>query len=428
MMHRPVETAEVPEVQAIASRKSARFALRSYHVAAVLFVAVVGGLLLYAFYPTLTGKAGEDERPEVARAEATPAQVQTITVAPRDFILRAEATGYLTPWRVVDVSAEVGGRVVERRVEEGQFVPEDAILLRMDDRDRRIELQEAESDLLNARAVYAVNMSPGEIGAVDTTGLSAARDALAQAERRFERGEISRETVDQVRRTYEARLALSGRDRGSLQAISAGLVQAEQRLERARLALSRTEVRAPFAGRIADLEFETGQQVGGGQTLLSLVEDARMKVEVDVLESDLVHVRQGGAAIVRVPSLGDAAFQGTVHSINPRVDNRSGTGRVTVAVSNPRGMLYSGLFAYVDLETGRLPDRIVVPAEAVLVRQGRDLVFRIQNDRAMWVYVTVGRRSGDEVEIEDGLSAGDEVAVSGHFALAHDAPVDVTGR
>ena len=96
-MHRPVASAEVPEVRASQPGKSTRFRLRSYHVAAVVFVLAVDGLLLYAFYPTLTGAAGEDDRPEVARAEAAPAQVQTITVAPTGFILRAEATGYLTP-------------------------------------------------------------------------------------------------------------------------------------------------------------------------------------------------------------------------------------------------------------------------------------------------------------------------------------------
>lgn len=114
----------------------------------------------------------------------------------------------------MDVSAEVGGRVVERRVEEGQFVPEDAVLLRLDDRDRLIELQEAESDLLNTRAVYAVNTSHGGSAAVDTTGLDHARAALADAESRFERGEIHHDALVQAQRTYEARLALSGRYRG----------------------------------------------------------------------------------------------------------------------------------------------------------------------------------------------------------------------
>jgi HlyD family secretion protein len=103
-----------------------------------------------------------------------------------------------------------------------------------------------------------------------------------------------------------------------------------------------------------------------------------------------------------------------------------GTGRVTVAIPNPSGRLVAGLYATVRLETARLADRLVVPADAVLVRQGRDLVFVVEAGRAQWTYVEVGARSGDVVEITDGISPGDTIAVDGHFALAHDAPVEVT--
>jgi len=86
--------------------------------------------------------------------------------------------------------------------------------------------------------------------------------------------------------------------------------------------------------------------------------------------------------------------------------------------------LLTGLFASIELETDRLRHRLVVPASALLVRQGRDLVFRIENGKAFWTYVQVGAKSGDLVEITDGLSQGDLVASGGHFALAHEAPVE----
>ncbi len=105
------------------------------------------------------------------------------------------------------------------------------------------------------------------------------------------------------------------------------------------------------------------------------------------------------------------------------MDAERGTGRVTVAIPNPDNQLLAGLYATVRLETHRLPDRLVVPTDAVLVRQGRDLVFVVRDGRAQWTYVEVGTRSGNFVEITDGLQPGDIVAVDGHFALAHDAPV-----
>jgi len=96
-----------------------------------------------------------------------------------------------------------------------------------------------------------------------------------------------------------------------------------------------------------------------------------------------------------------------------------------VAIDNRDRAFIAGVFAYVDLETDQLPDRLVVPTESVLVRQGRDLVFVVEGGRAQWTYVTTGRRSGDFVEIIEPLAPGDSVAVSGHHSLSHDARIAV---
>jgi RND family efflux transporter MFP subunit len=170
---------------------------------------------------------------------------------------------------------------------------------------------------------------------------------------------------------------------------------------------------------------EIGQRVGQGQEIMRLLQDSRMRVEVDVLESDMASIQLGGTARVRVPALEGREITGTVYSINPSVDPAKGTGRVTVALPNADGALISGLFAYVELEAGRLSERVVVPTEALLVRQGRDLVFVVNGGKAKWTYVVVGRRSGDFVEITESLSAGDSLAVAGHHALSHDAAVKV---
>jgi len=205
---------------------------------------------------------------------------------------------------------------------------------------------------------------------------------------------------------------------------SACLEQAEQRVRRAELALSRMTITAPFGGRIANLEVEEGQHISMGTPVLTLLDDSRMKVDVRVLEADLVGLGPGADARVRIPALADTVLSGRIFSVNPSIDPDTGTGRVTVEVANPRGQLLSGLFAYVQLEAGRLSDRIVVPAEAVLSRQGRDLVFTVEGSRAQWTYVTTGRRSGGLVEIVEPLAPGDSVAVEGHHALSHDARVE----
>lgn len=353
------------------------------------------------------------------------ARVEAVRVRREDLSLRREATGYLEPSRRVEVAAETAGRVVERRVEEGERVTAGQLLVRLDSRERLLEVREAEAEWLKIRAQYAVEY---EQDPREGRGAGAARprvpSEIGNAETLFEEGLISKQELAEARRRNETEELLAGRRQGEIRAANSGLAQAEQRLERARLALEHAEIATPFAGRVADLAVELGQQVAPGEALLTLLDDERLEVDVDVLEADVVRLRPGAPARVRVPALDDLVLEGWVHTINPLVDPQTGTGRVTVALTNPRGLM-SGLFAYVELETGRLPDRLLVPAAAVLERQDRQLVFRIEDDRALWTYVETGARSGDLVEIIEGLAEGDLVAVKDHFALAHEAPVEV---
>ena len=92
---------------------------QAWHGAGIVLLLAVGGLLLYGFWPVLMGTVEEDERPEVEEAAVSGAQIEVVEVERIDFPLRAEATGRLAPWRQ---SAESGGRIVSRPVEEGRRV------------------------------------------------------------------------------------------------------------------------------------------------------------------------------------------------------------------------------------------------------------------------------------------------------------------
>lgn len=386
----------------------------------------LAALALYAVWPKLTGAAAETDRDAVkGDSTARRAQVDVVIVRPTDFVLRAEATGRLAPWRDAQLTPEGSGIVRGRPVEEGDFVREGQILIALDQRDQEIAYREAANELLKAQTEFSSLTSMPAPVAVDSTRLPAARAAFEAANARHARGEITDAALAAARRDYDIALVRSGVRRAEVEGVVSGLAQAEERADRARLDLARMRLAAPFAGHVADIEVEIGQQVGPGTKVLRLLDDTRMKVDVSVLEADLVGLRRGATARVRIPALADTVINGRVFSINPAVDPASGTGRVTVAVENPRGELVTGLFAYVELETGRVAGRLVVPADAVLVRQGRDLVFVVDGGRAAWTYVTVGRRSGDLVEIVEPLAPGDSVAVAGHHALSHDAAVAV---
>jgi HlyD family secretion protein len=369
-----------------------------------LVLAVVG-LGLYGLWPVITGQDDDEAVADDVEAPPSAATVDAIVAERTRFPLRTQATGHLVPWQRAPLKAEASGPVVNRAVQEGARVNSGDLIARLQNREERIALKEARAQLLTARAEYQARYDVGtDTGGGNHTPASGTSSASSGGE--------------------------TASTRKATQAAVSGLTAARQAVERATLNLERTRITAPFAGRVANLQLDEGQYVSRGTEICTLLRDARMKVHVDVLESDLVNVGMGATARVHVPALGPpddsaAVFAGTVWAINPQVRPESGTGRVTVSVPNPNRRLVAGLFANVELETERLQNRLVVPDEAVLVRQGRDLVFVVEGGRAQWTYVDVGARSGDFVEITTGVAPGDTVAVDGHFALAHDAPVEV---
>ncbi len=413
-------------------RSSSSRKIKPWHIFGAILAFSIIGLVLYGVWPAVVGEAVDGERELTEEPEPARASVEVLVLERGEFPLRAEATGHLAPWRESKISAEVSGLILDRPVEEGQRVQAGQVLMHLDDRETRIRLNEAEAALLKARADYAVQISnAGELAVTDTTKLAEARIRLNEAEEAFAAGSITQTELGTVRRHFEAMDVLAGNQREAVTAVYTNLTQQEQQVEQARLQLERTRVVAPFSGRIADLQVEEGQRVGAGTHLLTLLQDHRMKVSVDVLEGDLVHIRPGVTANVVVPSYSDEVFQGYVHAVNPSVDPKTGSGRITVALQNPGGRLVSGLYADVALEKNRLQDRMVVPSEAVIVRQGREVVFLVKGRRSYWMYARIGERSGNFTEIIGGVSPsviepGDTLVVQGNYALAHDVPVEVT--
>ena len=416
----------------MASKSRSSVKIRPWQVFGLILALATVGLILFGVWPYITGEDTEEDRQLTEEPEAARAPVEVMVVERGEFPLRAEATGHLAPWRKTEISAEISGLILERPVEEGQRVQAGQVLLRLDDREPLIRLREAEAALLQALSVFSVDLSnAGELTEADTTNLAEARAQLKTAQEAFAAGNLLQTELDNVRRRFEAMNLLAGNKREDVLAVTNNLTQSELQVEQARLQVERTRVVAPFNGRIADLQVEAGQNISAGTTLLTLLDDNRMKVEVDVLEGDLVHILRGVSANVSIPSYSDELFLGNVHAINPSIDPRTGVGRVTVALQNPGGRLVSGLYADIALEKNRLQDRMVVPSDAVVVRQGRDVVFLVVGGRSYWMYVIVGERSGDFTEIIGGdppsiVEPGDSVIVLGNYALAHDVPVEVT--
>jgi HlyD family secretion protein len=134
--------------------------------------------------------------------------------------------------------------------------------------------------------------------------------------------------------------------------------------------------------------------------------------------------------VVTAAAAPDQPVVGRIAASLPIVDSATRAGRAVIRTGG--GVLRPGMYVDIRLEASRLTNRIIVPAAAVIERDGRPLVFVVKDGRAQWVYINPGRTNGAEREVLPDSSTGqipvkpgDVVLVEGHLTLTHDAPVRV---
>jgi len=211
-----------------------------------------------------------------------------------------------------------------------------------------------------------------------------------------------------------------------------GLEDAEFGLREAELTLSRTQITAPFAGRVASVQVVQGETVRVGDELASVVDLNPIRVVVQVLESEVGLLSQRNRASVRFAAFPGETFTGRIATINPVIDQNTRTSRVIVNVPNPDGRLLPGMYARVSLEARKFPNRILVPRSAILERDRRTMLFVFEGEgdigTAKWRYVTTGLSNDSVVEVlenpdTDMVQPGEWVLTDGHYSLIHDARV-----
>jgi HlyD family secretion protein len=263
---------------------------------------------------------------------------------------------------------------------------------------------------------------------------------LAQAEASVLQAQVSYR--EQMLRAGEILDPAVAAERERIVRIASGLTGAEVALERARMDLEQTRVRAPFAGRVANLNAVEGAYLASGQEVMTLVQLDPIRVEVDVLEGQLPLLAPGRKAQIRFTAIPGQSFPATIESINPIVDRATSSGRVTLTLPNPRGAIFPGMYATATIEAEGYANRTLIPREAVLERgtDRREMVFLFlprangaTEGKAAWRYVTTGRRNDSLVEILESTDPnsptpvpGEIVLVDGHHYIAHDVEVRLT--
>ncbi|MDI6730263.1 MAG: efflux RND transporter periplasmic adaptor subunit, partial [Candidatus Altarchaeum sp.] len=144
-----------------------------------------------------------------------------------------------------------------------------------------------------------------------------------------------------------------------------------------------------------------------------------------ILETEIKLIKKGSNVEVTIPSYPDKIFRGKIKNISPIIDTQTKTCKVIVEIDNREGTIKPGMYVYVKVETATFKERLIVPKEAILIRDQRKLIFTVLNGLAKWCYVETGVENEKFTEIINGITAGDTVLVNGHYSLAHDAKIRI---
>jgi HlyD family secretion protein len=342
--------------------------------------------------------ATDGETPDVSATDAfdtsMPIAVEGVPVIQDTLVMAVTAAGQAVAVRQATIHAQVEGQVLSVGVRENTTVGQGAQLLSVDTKQYELDLADAQARLQRAENTYReITLFDRNI---EDPAVRASREANAR--------------------------------------VKADIDGAEIAVKRAELNLERARVAAPFAGRIANLKVVAGQYVRAGDELLTVIDINPVKVEVEVLEADVGNLAAGRSAEITFAAIADRRFTGRIETINPMLDDRR-RARVTVIVPNPEGRILPGMYASARLDARRFPDRILVPRQAIVERDRRQLVFLFEGDAqtgtAMWQYVSTGLNNGTYVEIIENpddpatrlLKPGEIVLIDGHTTLTHAAPV-----
>ena len=354
------------------------------------------------------------DRPQIGAIKPVPADtrkpVAVMQVHEGPLVRQVVSYGYVSTTRTAEITAQVSARITRLLVQEGDWVEQGDTVVELEADLLRIAQQQAQEELDKALTQYA-------------------NIAFFTSDRGNRKKMFNRLGVDSTNANdVEAFRLIFSKSRKELAADQIGLDEARLKLKRTQIELEHAIIGASFAGYVSEVVVDRSAFVNKGDVVARIVSLDRLRLEIDVLETEIRHIRLGARAEVELAALPRKAVSGRVVSVNPTIDMEHRTCRVLIEIENPDRAVRPGMFADVRVEAARYKDRLLVPREALLTRADRKVVFVYESGRAKWRYVETGEETDEMVEVREGLAARDTLITAGHFNLAHNAQVVVVNE
>jgi RND family efflux transporter MFP subunit len=362
-------------------------------IAVTIIVLVGGGIFLYQkiFTPVIEVRLA-------TAAWTSPSQSNAILTA----------SGYIVAQRKAAIASKATGRLMYLSVVEGDHVVKDQIIARLEDSDMRAVVAQARASL-----------------AVNEADLKAAEQNLIRQKTMLAKNLSTQADFENAEAQYL-------RVKASIEVAKAGIESAE-------VALENTIIRAPFNGTVLTKDADIGEMVvpmaasvGSKSAVVTIADMSSLQVEADVSESNIENVNNNQPCEITLDAYPGLRYEGFVAKIVPTADRSKATVMVKVAFRNydSRVLPEMGakvLFLTKQAEKSEMQEKpfLSVPSTAVAERDGKKIVYCVNDNVATSVAVTVGRHLGPSTEILSGITSGEKVIDNINAAIVEGVKVKI---
>ncbi len=379
-----------------------------------------------------------------------------------------EATGNLASDAQTDVAPAVGGKIVQVNFDIGSYVQQGDVLVRLDDRDARIRLDQARAQLDQQRkavgqaeanvqaAIASLRQTQARLGIADgetfrIENFSQVKSVRAQLElaeiefkrtqRLFESGDVSRGAYDQRRaqrdqllgqldearsnaavamRAVNTAQAQVDTAKSAVASAKAAIGTAEAQVDQAQKGVNDTLVLSPISGYVSERTADVGEYISPNTPntkIATIVRTSVLRMKIDIPEQSVGKVATGQSISLQTSAYPDRNFAGTIVRISPSVNATARTLTVEAEVSNADGLLKPGQFATVRITQSKPEPAVMIPVAAVKTEGELNKVYVIKDGFAREQFVQLGLLENDMIQVKQGVIEGDSVAVSNVAAL-----------
>ncbi|HEY5918243.1 MAG TPA: efflux RND transporter periplasmic adaptor subunit [Chryseolinea sp.] len=306
-------------------------------------------------------------------------QVDGFVVRERPISEKIEVPGSLFPFEETQLRAEVGGRVVQLNIQEGGNVAKGTVLVKLFDQDLQAQLKKLQVQL---------------------------------------------QIKDKTQERSAELLKINGISQQDYDLSALDVENLKADIEATRIAISKTEIRAPYNGRVGLRNFSLGSYVSPNDIITTIRQVDRLKLEFSVPEKYAKEIVKGYSVSFRVDG-GDQYHSATVIATENSVDQNTRTLRIRAQVSATHRELVPGVFAKVNLQLGKDDKALMIPTQAVIPAARNKQVILFRKDSALYTVVETGVRDSVFVQIVSGLKVGDTVVTSGLMAIRPNAKIKI---